>query len=221
VDPLARQRAGASIALLAGLLAGPCAPADLPADPQANAPTIGPLQVGDTFEQVRAATPGTTWQDDHTFSRAGMERIKAMRVLALAGMTFDAEISSKDNGLYVLRLTADVPARQAAECEQQAVALVTELEPALGPLGWDEKKLLAGSEQLIAVAKQSHAMVSGWTKGFRPVPRKEFGAPGTIGFGFRSQGAIAVSGDPAYAVQARVSADLDRGRCQVQVELER
>jgi hypothetical protein len=88
--------------------------------------SIGPLRVGMSAAEVRAATPGATWTENEN-------TLVASAVMSLGGVPYDARVVSGVRGAYELVLHRKVAARTARACAKLYEGMLIDLESRLGP----------------------------------------------------------------------------------------
>lgn len=113
------------ILLLAAALAGPAAAQTLP--------SLGPLRLGMGLDEVRAATPGTTWRPEAISRFTGrVFRLRSEPPLTLFGLEVELELHARYHEQSI-RASAVHRRGSAEACERSALAWLMAAEPGLGP----------------------------------------------------------------------------------------
>lgn len=100
----------------------------------AETPVLGPLRIGMTTAEARAAAPDAAWQDVDVSPTTG--RVYAVYAPALArfaGMAFDGQLEARHHGLSRITYRHEEPAINALACESRAIAMITELDGRFAP----------------------------------------------------------------------------------------
>ena len=109
------------------------ATASFAAPPQA--PTgLGPLRIGMSLEELRAATPGVEWTAGRPLKYSQKPTEFTTSGVLLAERRFVVKVSSRHHGFYSLELDHAYAAPDADDCEQTARAVFAFVEPQTGPM---------------------------------------------------------------------------------------
>lgn len=96
-------------------------------------PSLGPLRLGMSLDEVRAATPGASWRPEAVSRFSGRAfRLRSEPELKLFGLDVEVEVHARYHEQSIRASTAH--RRGSAEaCERSALAWLAEAEPGLGP----------------------------------------------------------------------------------------
>ena len=109
------------------------ATASFAAPPQA--PTgLGPLRIGMSLEELRAATPGVEWTAGRPLKYSQKPTEFTASGVLLAERPFVVKVSSRHHGFYRMELDHAYAALDADDCEQTARAVFAFVEPQTGPM---------------------------------------------------------------------------------------
>lgn len=95
---------------------------------------FGPLQVGMSLEELRAATPGVEWSASNLLKYSGRPTEFRADTVPVADRAFTARIAARHHGAYSLSLEHVYAAPDADHCEQTARAIFAVIEPQTGPM---------------------------------------------------------------------------------------
>jgi hypothetical protein len=144
-----------------------------PAQPQGQAqasslPSLGPLRLGMTLDEVRAATPGATWQPEQVSRFTGRAyRLRSVPELPLHGLPFEVEVHRRYHEQSI-RAQAVLRRGSADTCERTALDWLKAAEPGLGPfagstpvstppqgggLQWNTQRLPGGGVTVVPSAR--------------------------------------------------------------------
>ncbi len=218
------------------------------ATPQAGSLGVGPFRLGMSLDEVRAAAPEMAWRNVMVSRYTG--RVFSLRsedALPIGGVEF--EVSALAHYYqHGLRIEGVAQVRDAAECEQVGIGVLTEIESQAGPFASQAPRSTPGTGPGLSWQTQRSA-----NGAISVVPVPGYGSPGrtageTIKFG-QSSSALAEAFDDQYrprlrqkrigsgpaflklsafnrgdrhAVEAEVSYERDSGNmCAVRVEMVR
>lgn len=125
---------GASLLATAAFAASPTTPIG-----------FGPLRVGMSLEEIRAATPGVVWTAGRPLKYSGQPTEFTADGVVIAERAFTARISARHHGAYALSLEHVYAAPDADHCEQTARAVFAIIEPQTGPMH-PPGKMIRGEE---------------------------------------------------------------------------
>ncbi len=100
----------------------------------ASLPGLGPLRVGMSLEELRAATPGIEWKTGRPMKYSGQPTEYKADGVRIADLPFSAEVYARHHGAYGLTLEHASAAQDANECEQSARAVFAVIETQTGPM---------------------------------------------------------------------------------------
>ena len=95
---------------------------------------FGPLRLGMSLEEVRAATPGVEWTTGRPLKYSGQPTEFMTEEVLLAERPFEARVFLGHHGSYSLSLQHLYAAPDADHCEQTARAIFAAIEPQTGPM---------------------------------------------------------------------------------------
>ena len=104
--------------------------ATLPTEPTG----FGPLRIGMSLEELRAATPGVEWTAGQPLKYSQRPTEFTASGVLLAERPFVAKVSSRHHGSYRLAMEYAYPAPDADHCEQSARAVFAFIEPQTGAM---------------------------------------------------------------------------------------
>ena len=173
---------------------------------------IGPLVLGMDLDEIRAATPGVAWTEQLVSPHSGrVFGLQAPAALQVAGLPLDV-VAQVHYYHQHLQFTGRFPAKDAASCEQAALAWLTAIEPQAGPFTSAEPRTTPGtpgnlqwhssrgpngivlmpsmgagtasrvSGELLPFGMGSRALVATFDDQFRTRPRKALFAGAPAGF---------------------------------------
>ena len=145
------------------------APAQTQDQTQASSlPSLGPLRLGMTLDEVRAATPGATWQPEQVSRFTGRAyRLRSVPELPLHGLPFEVEVHRRYHEQSI-RAEALLRRGSADACERTALDWLKSAEPGLGPfaggapvarpgqgggLQWNTQRLPGGGVTVVPSAR--------------------------------------------------------------------
>ncbi len=97
-------------------------------------PGFGPLRVGMSLEELRAATPGIEWKTGRPMKYSGQPTEYKADGVRIADLPFSAEVYARHHGAYGMTLEHASAALDADQCEQSARAVFAVIEPQTGPM---------------------------------------------------------------------------------------
>lgn len=118
-----KQAVGAGLLAIFSLAATP-----------APLPGLGPLRVGMSLDEIRAATPDIEWKTGRPMKYSGQPTEYKADGILIAGLPFSAEIYARHHGAYGMTLEHASAAQDADQCEQSARAVFAVIEPQTGPM---------------------------------------------------------------------------------------
>ena len=106
---------------------------------------VGPLVLGMNLDEIRAATPGVAWAEQLVSPHSGrVFGLQAPAALQVAGLPLDV-VAQVHYYHQHLQFTGRFPAKDAASCEQAALAWLTAIEPQAGPFTSAEPRTTPGT----------------------------------------------------------------------------
>ena len=106
---------------------------------------IGPLVLGMSLDEIRAATPGVAWKEQaiSPFSKRAFG-LQAPAALQVAGQSLDV-VAEVFYHHHHLQFTGRFPAKDAASCEQTVLGVLEAIEPQAGPFTSAEPRTTPGT----------------------------------------------------------------------------
>jgi hypothetical protein len=170
--------------------------------PQAGAPGIGPFRLGMGLDEVRAAAPAMAWRNVMVSRYTG--RVFSLRsedALPIGGVEF--EVSALAHYYqHGLRIEGAAQVRDAAECEQVGLGVLTEIESQAGPFASQAPRSTPATGPGLSWQTQRSANGS-----ITVMPAPGYGSPGrtegeTLKFG-QASSALAEAFDDRYRPRPR------------------